>query len=108
MPLEDAQFSSEKQYCKCEEFGKSSTIVCNYHYDVDNCHAEQTQRTGTERTADLLTRSRSRRSAQLHDEDDDYFAADFEYDATFRGSVSMNVMFKGMLTLTAALRNWSE
>ena len=40
-----------------------------------------------ERTPELLSRGRSKRSAELHDEDDDYFNSEFAYDETFKGQV---------------------
>ena len=87
--LKDYEFQSDQQYCKCEKSRSKpeADIVCNYHYDVDNCQAREQQMRGSDRTDSLLVRSRTARSADLHDEDDDYFNSEFIYDEHFKGQV---------------------
>ena len=72
---------------------QESVVVCNYNYDVDNCGSRREQADGRDVTWDLVRRHRQRRSADRHDEDDDYFNTVFEFDADYRGQV--RVLYAG-------------
>lgn len=106
--LEDYKFETRQQYCKCEKDGDSANVVCNYHYDVDNCQARVQQARGIDKTDDLIIKSRERsestsqdrsqsqsrvaRSLRLQDEDDeevddDYFNTEFVFNKDFKGQV---------------------
>ena len=58
--LKDQKFLSDAQFCKCERHGDRSSIVCNYHYDVQNCQGELEKREGKDKTDRLLVKTRGR------------------------------------------------
>ena len=102
--------TSERQYRRWTNVGQTyiavwvlfrmclpqeSVVVCNYNYDVDNCGSRREQADGRDVTWDLVRRHRQRRSADRHDEDDDYFNTVFEFDADYRGQVG--VLYSGLI-----------
>ena len=79
----------KKEYCKCEDMGGESKVVCNFNSDVNNCAGTRQQMSGKDKTPDLLIKSRTVRSADRHDEEVDYFDTEFIYDGDFKGKVKL-------------------
>lgn len=80
------------RYCKCEEKSSKSTVVCNYHFDQQNCEQEEEVNNAIDKTNDIMYRSRHRkkRSEIYVDQGmNDYFDSSFAYNKEFKGQVCM-------------------
>lgn len=63
--LENHDFNAAHKFCSCEKQPDGTgAVTCNYHYDVDNCQAEEENSKGHDKTSELLEKARAREEAK--------------------------------------------